>query len=210
MNPRIRKSFVYNDLNWQAFLCYPACRAKNPMIIVGSGVNDLPDSEYVFSAVFKIIEHHKDRGFQKNWNGCNVLQQATSKAAAYDVGSASGKQDGKFKFVYLLEADEISSNDIPNNTFVVYQGHHSDVGAQLQALHCPMTMYMQYMIVRDIAPSFASYNVVKLSTIGVVSLGLSTLHRSSAKSTKTILTPVISDYMADSITCASSTMAGVQ
>lgn len=60
---------------------------------------------------------------------------------------------------------------------------------------------------RVIAPSFASYNVVEPSYIGIASLGLSTL-KSFAKSAKTLLTPVIADYyMTDSITRASSTMA---
>lgn len=88
MNARIRKSFVYNDLNVglvgapvgltydyehigadtssldaivsgkHSFTAKLAA-AKNPMIIVGSGVNDLPDSEYVFSAVSKIDGQHK-------------------------------------------------------------------------------------------------------------------------------------------------------
>jgi NADH dehydrogenase (ubiquinone) Fe-S protein 1 len=32
--------------------------------------------------------------------------------------------------VYLLNADEITAADIPEDAFVVYQGHHGDVGAQ--------------------------------------------------------------------------------
>ncbi|KAG0040156.1 NADH dehydrogenase (ubiquinone) 78K chain precursor, 5-prime end [Podila clonocystis] len=288
MNARIRKSFVYNGLNVglvgapvdltydyehigvdtsslesiingkHAFSAQLAA-AKNPMIIIGSGVNDLPDSEYVFSAVSKIVGQHKDKFFQENWNGYNVLQRAASRAAAYDIGFVpQAKEDGKSKFVYLLEADEISPSDIPKDAFVVYQGHHGDVGAQYADVILPGATYTEksatyvntegrpqmtraavpppgaaredWKIIRalseaagatlpyddvhavrdrlrDIAPSFASYNVVEPSSVAVASLGLSTLNR-PAKSAKTLLAPVISDYyMTDSITRASSTMA---
>ncbi|KAG0083899.1 hypothetical protein BGZ92_010369, partial [Podila epicladia] len=285
MNARIRKSFIYNGLNiglvgTPVDLTYDyehigadtsslealvsgkhsfatqLAEAKNPMIIVGSGVNDLPDSEYVFSAVSNIVGQHKDKFFQESWNGYN----AASRAAAYDIGFVpQAKQDGKFKFVYLLEADEISPSDIPKDAYVVYQGHHGDTGAQYADVIFPGATYTEksatyvntegrpqmtraavpppgaaredWKIIRalsevvgatlpyddvhavrdrlrDIAPSFASYNVVEPSSIGVASLGISTLNRSSAKSAKTLLTPVILDYyMTDSITRASSTMA---
>ncbi|KAF9990394.1 hypothetical protein BGZ75_002175 [Mortierella antarctica] len=173
MNARIRKSFVYSGLNVgligapvdltydydhigsdtssleaivsskHAFSAQLAA-AKNPMIIVGSGVNDLPDSEYVFSAVSKIVNQHKDKFFQENWNGYNVLQRAASRAAAYDIGFVpQTKESGKVSFVYLLEADEISVSDIPKDAFVVYQGHHGDVGAQYADVILPGATYTE-------------------------------------------------------------------
>ncbi|KAK3814178.1 MAG: G subunit of NADH dehydrogenase [Benniella sp.] len=289
MNARIRKSFVYNGLNVglvgvPADLTYDydhigadtssleavvsgshpfaaqLAAAKNPMIIVGSGVTDLPDSEYVFSAVSKIVEQHKDKFFQENWNGYNVLQRAASRAAAYDLGyAAQTTKSEDAKVVYLLEADEVSPSDIPKDAFVVYQGHHGDVGAQYADVILPGATYTEksatyvntegrpqmtraavpppgaaredWKIIRalsevagatlpyddvhqvrerlsDIAPHFASYNVVEPSSVAVASLGLSTLKKAGAKSAKTQFTPVISDYyMTDSITRASSTMA---
>ncbi|KAF9439356.1 NADH dehydrogenase (ubiquinone) 78K chain precursor, 5-prime end [Entomortierella beljakovae] len=270
MNARIRKSFVYNGLN-VGLVGAPAlvsgkhpfskqlATAKNPMIVIGSGVTDLPDSEYVFSAVSKIVNQNKDKFFQENWNGYNVLQRAASRAAAYDIGFApQSKEAGKASVVYLLEADEISASDIPKDAFVVYQGHHGDVGAQYADVILPGATYTEksatyvntegrpqmtraavpppgaaredWKIIRaisevagatlpyddvhqvrdrlrDIAPSFANYNVVEPSSIAVASLGLSTLSKGS-QSANTKLSPVISDYyMTDSITRASSTMA---
>ncbi|KAF9917929.1 NADH dehydrogenase (ubiquinone) 78K chain precursor, 5-prime end [Lobosporangium transversale] len=289
MNARIRKSFVYNGLNiglvgtpvdltydydhigsdtssLEALVSgnHPFSAilgaAKNPMIIVGSGVTDLPDSEYVFSSVSKIVQQHKDKFFQDNWNGYNVLQRAASRAAAYDIGFApKAKEASKASVVYLLEADEISPSDIPKDAFVIYQGHHGDVGAQYADVILPGATYTEksatyvntegrpqmtraavsppgaaredWKIIRaisevagvtlpyddihqvrdrlrDIAPSFANYNVVEPSSVAVASLGLSTLNKSNLKSARTAFTPVITDYyMTDSITRASSTMA---
>ncbi|KAG0217775.1 NADH dehydrogenase (ubiquinone) 78K chain precursor, 5-prime end [Mortierella sp. NVP41] len=289
MNARIRKSFVYSGLNValvgapvdltydyehigadtsslealvsgkHAFSAQLAA-AKNPMIIVGSGVNDLPDSEYVFSSVSKIVNQHRDKFFQENWNGYNVLQRAASRAAAYDIGFVpQAKETEKTSFVYLLEADEISASDIPKDAFVVYQGHHGDVGAQYADVILPGATYTEksatyvntegrpqqtraavpppgaaredWKIIRalsevagatlpyddvhqvrdrlrDIAPHFTHDNVVEPSSVAVASLGLSTLNKPEAKTARSVLTPVISDYyMTDSITRASSTMA---
>lgn len=52
--------------------------AKRPMVIVGSGVLDNPDSEYVFSTVSKIAKKHENLFFQDDdWNGYNVLQRVS-------------------------------------------------------------------------------------------------------------------------------------
>jgi len=186
--------------------------------------------------------------------------QAASRAAAYDLGYAAQTTKSEVaKVVYLLEADEISPSDIPKGAFVVYQGHHGDVGAQYADVILPGATYTEksatyvntegrpqmtraavpppgaaredWKIIRalsevagatlpyddvhqirerlsDIAPHFASYNVIEPSSVAVASLGLSTLKKAGAKSAKTQFTPVISDYyMTDSITRASSTMA---
>ncbi|KAF9369221.1 hypothetical protein CPC16_004675 [Podila verticillata] len=96
MNVRILKSFVYSDLNVglvgapvdlaynyehigantssiDAIYSFAAklAAAKNPTIIVSSGISDLPDSKYVVSAVSRIIGQHKDKFFQENCNGHN-------------------------------------------------------------------------------------------------------------------------------------------
>ncbi|KAI9012089.1 G subunit of NADH dehydrogenase [Phycomyces nitens] len=108
-------------------------KAKKPLILVGSGVAEKSrDSEYMFSKVAELANKLKDNIFQDNWNGFNVLQNAASRVAAYEIGFVSSSDISKtpVKFLYLLNADEISPNDIPKDAFVVYQGHHGDIGAQ--------------------------------------------------------------------------------
>ncbi|KAG0264033.1 NADH dehydrogenase (ubiquinone) 78K chain precursor, 5-prime end [Actinomortierella ambigua] len=176
LNARIRKAFVYNGLNVGLVgnavdLTYDfehigadtsslqdivsgkhafsktLAEAKNPMIIVGSGVTDLADAEYVYSAVSDIVGQHKDKFIREDWNGYNVLQRAAGRAAAYDLGfvpsSGSDKKKADAKVVYLLEADEIQAGDIPKDAFVVYQGHHGDVGAQYADVILPGAAYTE-------------------------------------------------------------------
>jgi NADH dehydrogenase (ubiquinone) Fe-S protein 1 len=47
------------------------------------------------------------------------------------------------KFVYLLGADEVSPRDIPKDAFVVYQGHHGDVGAHYADVILPGAAYTE-------------------------------------------------------------------
>lgn len=49
----------------------------------------------------------------------------------------------KPKFIYLLNADEIDPKSIPSNAFVVYQGHHGDLGAQLADICLPSAAYTE-------------------------------------------------------------------
>lgn len=262
--------------------------AKNLMIIVGSGISDLPDSKYVFSAVFKIIGQHKDKFFQKNWGGYNVLQRARIIFFLRTVPPYHRSWSSMLTFFFLfvfcrrgnfrLQAElqaavrhwlctsgntrwkdhvyEISPSDIPKDASVDNQNHHGDVEAQYADMILPGATYTEKSAtyvntggspsndtgrsstsrrssrgqedssclagatlpyddvhavhdrLREIARSFASYSVVEPSSIGVASLGLSTL-MSSANSAKTLLIPVIADYYykIDSMTRASSTMA---
>jgi hypothetical protein len=48
----------------------------------------------------------------------------------------SAASETKPKFIYLLNADEVDPKSIPSNAFVVYQGHHDDLGAQLADVAC--------------------------------------------------------------------------
>jgi NADH dehydrogenase (ubiquinone) Fe-S protein 1 len=47
------------------------------------------------------------------------------------------------EFLYLLGADEISKSVVPQNAFVVYQGHHGDAGAQLADVILPGAAYTE-------------------------------------------------------------------
>ncbi|KAG8807028.1 hypothetical protein FRC18_005777, partial [Serendipita sp. 400] len=79
------------------------------------------------------------------WNGFNVLQRAASHAAAYDIGFVPSAKAAstKPKFVYLLSADEVDPKSIPQDAFVVYQGHHGDIGAQLADVVLPGVAYTE-------------------------------------------------------------------
>lgn len=104
-------------------------KAKNPVVIVGAGIFERDDREAVMAAVQKIVE--KANVVKEGWNGFNVLLLNASHAAGLDLGLVPGvgtPTDWKksVKFLYLLGADDTPLDDIPEDAFVVYQGHHGD------------------------------------------------------------------------------------
>ncbi|QRV98717.1 NADH-ubiquinone oxidoreductase 78 kDa subunit [Ceratobasidium sp. AG-Ba] len=119
--------------------------AKKPMIIVGSGVTESATGGSVLGAIARYVSGEKQKGrfLTEEWNGVNVLQRAASRAAAYDIGYAAKTSKATPKFIYLLNADDISPSAIPAGAFVVYQGHHGDVGAQLADVCLPAAAYTE-------------------------------------------------------------------
>ena len=120
--------------------------AKRPMIIVGSGVTEHADAKAIYEAVGAFVDKNASNFVTPEWHGYNVLQRAASRAGAYEVGftvPSPTVAETKAKFVWLLGADEITEQDIPQGAFVVYQGHHGDRGAQLADVVLPGAAYTE-------------------------------------------------------------------
>ncbi|KAF4607718.1 NADH dehydrogenase (ubiquinone) 78K chain precursor, 5-prime end [Pleurotus pulmonarius] len=119
--------------------------AKKPLIIVGSALAEHKDGPAVYNALSKYVEANKSRLVTPEWNGFSVLQRIASRPAAYEVGFVPSKKASqtKPKFVYLLNADEVDPKSIPQDAFVVYQGHHGDLGAQLADVCLPGAAYTE-------------------------------------------------------------------
>ncbi|MBW0494430.1 hypothetical protein O181_034145 [Austropuccinia psidii MF-1] len=120
-------------------------KAQKPMIIIGSTVNDHADGHEIFKTLASYVEANKAKFLTEEWNGFNVLQRTASSTAAYDIGfvpTASASQVTP-KFIYLLNADDFDPNVIPKNAFVVYQGHHGDLGARYADVCLPGTAYTE-------------------------------------------------------------------
>ncbi|KFB51839.1 AGAP001653-PA-like protein [Anopheles sinensis] len=108
--------------------------AKKPLIIVGA--NQLARKDglsfltvlHVFANSLKLDD--------KNWKVWNVLQTNAAQTAALDVGYNPGMDavfDLQPKVLLLLGADGFGVSDkekLPQDCFIVYQGHHGDAGAQ--------------------------------------------------------------------------------
>ncbi|KAI0033304.1 NADH-ubiquinone oxidoreductase [Vararia minispora EC-137] len=119
--------------------------AKRPLIIIGSAVAEQEDGPAVYNALAKFVEKNKERMLTPEWNGFAVLQRAASHAAAYEIGFVPSKHAAatRPKFVYLLNADEVDPAAISPDAFVVYQGHHGDLGAQLADVCLPAAAYTE-------------------------------------------------------------------
>lgn len=120
--------------------------AKNPMIIVGSGVTDHGDANAFYETVGKFVDSNASNFLTEEWNGYNVLQRAASRVGAFEVGftvPSAEVAETKPKFVWLLGADEFDEAAIPKDAFIVYQGHHGDRGAQIADVVLPGAAYTE-------------------------------------------------------------------
>ncbi|KAI5957274.1 NdufS1 [Candida jiufengensis] len=118
-------------------------KANKPLIIVGSGVADSKDAKAIYKLVGEFATKHKNFNTPE-WNGVNLLHREASRVAALDIGFNNlSETQTKPKFIYLLGADEVSNTDIPKDAFVVYQGHHGDVGASFADVILPGSAYTE-------------------------------------------------------------------
>lgn len=120
--------------------------ARRPMIIVGSFAVEHPDAKSIFETVGAFVDKNAATFLTPTWQGYNVLQRTASRAGAYEVGFTTPSvavAETAPKIIWLLGADEISSADIPSGSFVIYQGHHGDRGAQLADVILPGAAYTE-------------------------------------------------------------------
>ncbi|KAN0063954.1 ndufs1 NADH-ubiquinone oxidoreductase subunit [Thecaphora frezii] len=119
--------------------------AKKPMIVVGSAVLEHADGKAILGQLAELVQANKGKLLTSEWNGFNVLQRQASRTAALDIGFTPSPAASKTtpKFIYLLNADDIAPESIPRDAFVVYQGHHGDVGAQYADVCLPGSAYTE-------------------------------------------------------------------
>ena len=127
-------------------------KAERPMIIVGMGALARTDGAAVLAAARKIAEDTGVTG--GGWNGFNILHTASARVGGLDLGFVPGKgggdvagimegaEKGDIEAVYLLAADEIDMNRL-GKSFVIYQGHHGDMGAHRADVVLPGAAYTE-------------------------------------------------------------------
>lgn len=171
VNARIRKTWLANRIKVgvigeQADLSYPTTyigagpdslkdlitgkhsfadvlkNAKNPMVIIGAGAFRREDGLAIQSLARDAAETF---GMVKDgWNGFNVLHVHAAQVTALDLGMASEKEISEQEVIYLLNVDsEKVSAQISPSAFVVYQGHHGDIGAMRADVILPGSAYTE-------------------------------------------------------------------
>ncbi len=120
--------------------CARLKEAKKPIVIIGDGVYGRDDSLALQNAIRKITNK-----YQMEWN---ILHNHASMVGSLDIGfapcdvdlSATQMASGGVKLLYLLGADEI---EVDPSVFVIYQGHHGDLGASRADIILPGSAYTE-------------------------------------------------------------------
>ncbi len=127
-------------------------KAKNPMIILGMGALAREDGGDILQTARFLATHTPIIG--KKWNGFNVLHTAAARVGGLEVGFVpqkggrgivrimEGIEKKDIKALYLLGVDEIDT-DYFKGAFVIYQGHHGDIGAECADVVLPGAAYTE-------------------------------------------------------------------
>ena len=120
-------------------------KAELPMILVSASVLERTDGASILNYVYKLGETTNVINKKEKWNGINILHNEASRVGALDIGIApkSEVSSVKPKVVYLLGADNFRHEEIPEDAFVIYQGHTGDEGAYYADLIIPGASYLE-------------------------------------------------------------------
>ncbi|MCL2469078.1 MAG: NADH-quinone oxidoreductase subunit NuoG [Alphaproteobacteria bacterium] len=127
--------------------------ARRPMLILGAAAAARADGPALHTACCELAERFNLA--RDGFNGFNVLQSAASRVGGLDLGFVpQGKyglacagmraaaQTGRLDVLYLLGADEMDMKYL-GKAFVIYQGHHGDLGAQRADVVLPTPAYTE-------------------------------------------------------------------
>src|ERR1700712_4591644 len=123
--------------------------AKKPMIIIGQGALARQDGTAILAAAWRLPG--QGGALSQGLHGFNVLHTAAGRVGALDLGFVPGPNGkavdamlgGGVDLLWLLGADGFDPSRIAANTFVVYQGHHGDAGAQRADVILPGAAYTE-------------------------------------------------------------------
>ncbi|MEM6415575.1 MAG: NADH-quinone oxidoreductase subunit NuoG [Pseudomonadota bacterium] len=126
--------------------------ADRPLVIIGMGALSRPDAKALLSDI-ACFGQQVDL-IRDDWNGFNVLHTAAGRVGALDIGFTpdesgrdfagllQGASEREIELVYNLGCDEFDSRAL-GGAFVVYQGHHGDVGAKAADVIFPSAAYTE-------------------------------------------------------------------
>ncbi|XP_069009987.1 NADH-ubiquinone oxidoreductase 75 kDa subunit, mitochondrial-like [Embiotoca jacksoni] len=123
--------------------------AKHPVVMVGSSCLQREDGAAIMAAVSTIAQNARvSSGVEETWKILNVLHRVASQVAALDLGYKPGVEairKNPPKLLFLLGADAgcVTRQDLPKDSFIIYQGHHGDVGAPMADIILPGAAYTE-------------------------------------------------------------------
>ncbi|XP_078099584.1 NADH-ubiquinone oxidoreductase 75 kDa subunit, mitochondrial [Sander vitreus] len=129
--------------------CQVLSAAKRPVVVVGSSALQREDGAAIMSAVSTIAQNARtSSGVEEGWKVLNVLHRVASQVAALDLGYKAGVDAIRAtppKVLFLLGADAgcITRADLPEDSLIIYQGHHGDIGAPMADIILPGAAYTE-------------------------------------------------------------------
>jgi len=114
------------------------------MVLVSAQTLERSDGEGIMNNLYKLAEHTNLLNKKEKWNGINILHTEASRVGALDLGIVPNTNATKKpKVVFILGQDNFRHEEIPEDAFVIYQGHTGDEGAYYADLILPGASYLE-------------------------------------------------------------------
>ena len=119
--------------------------ADLPMVMVSALTLERSDGPAVMNYINQLQDNTNLLSKEDQWNGFNVLHSDVGRINALELGITSKKPSDlpPAKVVYLLGADNFRHEEIPEDAYVIYQGHTGDEGAYYADLILPTSSYLE-------------------------------------------------------------------
>ena len=118
--------------------------ADLPMIMVSSLTLERSDAPSIMNYVNNLQKNTNLINEEEHWNGFNVLHNDVGRINALELGiTTKATTSVPSKVVFLLGADNFRHEEIPEDAFVIYQGHTGDEGALYADLILPTSSYLE-------------------------------------------------------------------
>ena len=113
--------------------------ANRPGFIIGEGIINRKDGASIIEKIRLIAK--KYNGYNKDWNGLCFFHTNSAVVGGLEAGFVPLKKgkntseiiknstEANIKFLWLLNTDDLDFKGL-SKTFIVYQGHHGDNGAE--------------------------------------------------------------------------------
>lgn len=114
------------------------------MVMVSSLTLQRSDAPAIMNYVNSLQKDTNLLNEEEQWNGFNVLHNDVGRINALELGITSQTStEVPSKVVFLLGADNFRHEEIPEDAFVIYQGHTGDEGALYADLILPTSSYLE-------------------------------------------------------------------
>jgi len=116
--------------------------AQKPIVIIGSTLfSSKTDNSLAYNLV-NILKSNVPALVNSDWNGLNFLNLEVNSVGIFDLGISEENSNNQYDIAFLLASD-LSSTKLSKDTFVIYQGSHGDISANIADVVLPGATFVE-------------------------------------------------------------------
>jgi NADH-quinone oxidoreductase chain G len=116
--------------------------AQKPIVIIGSTLfSSKTDNSLAYNLV-NVLKSNVPALVNSDWNGLNFLNLEVNSVGIFDLGISEENSNNQYDIAFLLASD-LNSTKLSKDTFVIYQGSHGDISANIADVVLPGATFVE-------------------------------------------------------------------